>query len=116
MTEHSRENDLHGDSAAATGVKVVRAQGRRAGLEIEEQMRSEGLSPHSWSNGSGYRYDTHSHPYHKVLYCVSGSITFHSGEGSVELAPGDRLELDRGVDHGATVGDAGVECMEAARY
>ena len=83
--------------------------------EIEETFHAEGLSPHGWGNGPGDRYGTHSHSYHKVLYCVSGSIVFHTPDGDVELGPGDRLELPPGTPHSATVGPTGCECMEASR-
>ncbi len=68
-----------------------------------------------WSNVAGYRYDWHDHPYHKVLYCVKGSITFHTDEGDTGLSTGDRLDLPSGTRHAATVGPAGVTCLEAAR-
>ena len=77
----------------------------------------EGLTSHSWSNAAHDRYAAHSHPYHKVLYCVRGSITFRiedSGE-DVELAPGDRLDIEPQTEHSAIVGANGVECMEAPR-
>lgn len=75
----------------------------------------EGLQPHSWSNEAGYRYAEHEHPYHKVLFCVRGSIIFHTPDGDQELRPGDRLDLAPGTRHGATVGPEGVTCMEAPR-
>ena len=78
-------------------------------------LAAEGLEPHSWSNAAGYRYGSHAHPYHKVLFCVAGSITFHTAEGDVALHPGDRLDLPPGTEHAATVGPDGVTCMEAAR-
>jgi quercetin dioxygenase-like cupin family protein len=78
-------------------------------------FRAEDLSPRSWSNGPGDRYGWHSHTYDKVLRCVTGSITFHTVEGEFELRPGDRLDIEAGVDHAATVGPGGVECMEASR-
>ncbi len=74
-----------------------------------------GLAAHSWSNGPGHRYGDHQHPYHKVLYCVAGSITFHTPDGDIELYPGDRLDLPPATPHRATVGPDGVTCMEAAR-
>jgi len=83
--------------------------------EIEARFRDEGLSPHTWGNGPGYEYEWHTHGYHKVLYCVSGSIVFHTDEGDFDLEPGDRLEVDAGTGHSATVGQDGVQCMEAAR-
>ena len=82
----------------------------------EERVYSqEGLIPQAWSNRPGFSYEWHSHPYEKVLVCVEGSITFHTHEGDVTLAPGDRLDLPIGTEHAATVGPDGVTCLEAAR-
>ena len=83
---------------------------------IDARFRDEGLSPHGWGNSPGDRYGRHAHEYDKVLYCVSGGITFHTDAGDFTLAPGDRLEVDAGTSHSATVGPEGVECLEAARY
>ncbi|MDP8936748.1 MAG: cupin domain-containing protein [Actinomycetota bacterium] len=83
--------------------------------EIDQRFRAEGLSPSSWGNSPGDTYGTHSHGYHKVLYCVSGSIVFHMSDGDVALTPGDRLDVPPGTDHAATVGPEGVECMEAKK-
>lgn len=82
---------------------------------IREAFANEGLEPSTWSNGPGFRYASHTHPYHKVLYCVSGSITFHTPDGDTNLAAGDRLDLPPGTPHSATVGSDGVTCMEAPR-
>ena len=83
--------------------------------QIEARFEEEGLRPHSWGNAPEDRYDWHSHSYHKVLYCVSGSIVFHTRDGDLELGAGDRLEVEPGTEHAATVGPDGVRCMEAAR-
>ena len=85
------------------------------GAEIKALLRGEGLHPYSWSNAPGYRYAAHSHDYTKILYCLSGSIVFHVGGGSVDLEPGDRLQIEAGVMHSADVGPQGVVCLEAAR-
>lgn len=82
---------------------------------IAAAFAAEGLRPHTWSNGPGYRYGEHAHDYHKVLYCVSGSITFNTPNGEVVLTSGERLDLPSGTSHSATVGPEGVVCMEAAR-
>ena len=83
--------------------------------EIERALASEGLSAYSWSNGPGDVYGVHSHTYNKVIYCVSGSITFSLPDMDVEvlLERGDRLDLAAGVRHGAKVGKIGVTCLEA---
>lgn len=83
--------------------------------KIEARFEEEGLNPHGWGNGPGYEYGWHSHGYHKVLYCISGSIVFHTEEGDFELTPGDRLDVEPEISHAATVGPEGVQCLEAAR-
>ena len=81
---------------------------------IEARYAADGLRPYSWGNAPHERYDWHSHDYTKVLYCVTGSIVFHTDDGDFSLEPGDRLEVDPGTEHAATVGDDGVLCLEAA--
>jgi len=78
-------------------------------------MAEQGLDPYTWSNGPGDVYSAHDHPYHKVVYVVSGSITFGLPEEghSVDLQAGDRLDLKAGVVHDAVVGLTGVVCLEA---
>ena len=78
-------------------------------------FEAEGLQPHSWSNGPDYIYARHDHPYHKVLVCTAGSITFHLAGDDVTLEPGDRLDVPPHTSHAATVGPNGVTCWEAAR-
>ena len=86
-------------------------------VEIERVFLSEGLSPHSWSNGPDYQYPAHSHSHYKLLYCVHGSISFQvDGTGEkIDLAPGDRMEIPPSTLHSATVGHSGVTCIEAFR-
>lgn len=93
------------------------AYGQDAHTAAAATMRAEGLEPYSWSNGAGYVYPAHRHPYHKVLFCTNGSIRFDlPDEGqSVELRPGDRLDLVAGTAHAALVGPSGVTCLEAMR-
>lgn len=74
---------------------------------------AEGLSPQTWSNGAGFEYAEHQHEYDKVLFCVEGSITFHTPDDDIEMGPGDRLDLPAFTRHSATVGPGGVVCMEA---
>ena len=77
---------------------------------------AEGCSaPRAWGNGPGDTYGRHAHDYHKVLFCLEGSITFHLAQGDLELDGGDRLDLSRGIEHSATVGPDGCSCIEASR-
>ena len=81
-----------------------------------EAFRAEGCSdPRPWGNGPGDTYGRHAHGYHKVLFCLDGSITFHLDVGDVELEPGDRLDIEPGTEHGATVGPNGCARVEAPR-
>lgn len=83
--------------------------------DIERALRAEGGEPQWWSNGPGDEYSWHSHRFHKVLFCVSGSIVFHTRAGEIMMEAGDRLDLSPNTEHAATVGPSGVECAEVAR-
>ena len=79
-------------------------------------FRSEGCSAaRFWGNAPGDRYGPHDHPFHKVLFCLAGSIVFHTDEDDIELTAGDRLDLEPGTRHSATVGPDGCECVEASQ-
>ena len=99
------------------GAKHIPLSGAFHEADIAAAFRAEGLSPAIWSNGPGDRYASHSHAYHKVLFCLRGSIVCRltdSGE-EINLAPGDRLDLPPATAHSAIVGPEGVTCAEAAR-
>ena len=83
--------------------------------DLEDRLRADGLSPGAWTNRPFDRYAAHRHDYDKVLVCTDGSIRFGLPDvgRSVDLAPGDRLELPAGTRHDATVGERGVTCLEA---
>jgi len=83
--------------------------------DLSGRLRAEGLEPGPWSNGPGDRYAPHEHGYDKVLVCAAGSIRFGlPARGvTVDLAPGDRLELPAGTRHDAIVGAAGVAVLES---
>lgn len=77
---------------------------------------TEGCSPpQTWGNDAGDTYGRHDHAYHKVLFCLAGSIVFHTDDGDLELRAGDRLDLEPGTAHAATVGPGGCRCVEASR-
>jgi quercetin dioxygenase-like cupin family protein len=80
---------------------------------VEERLRQEADHCYQWSNGPGFEYEEHRHPYRKILYVERGSITFTPSEGApIRLRAGDRLDLPAGTPHGATVGRDGVVCWE----
>jgi mannose-6-phosphate isomerase-like protein (cupin superfamily) len=97
-------------------VRATVTPGNAGSAEALAAFRAEGCSaPRSWANEPGDRYGRHDHPFHKVLFCVAGSIVFHLDAGDVELTAGDRLDLEPGTAHAATVGPNGCECVEASR-
>jgi quercetin dioxygenase-like cupin family protein len=98
------------------GFEVHRHEGAFDEGAIMDAFARDGLPPRRWSNAPGDTYAEHSHAYHKVLYCLRGSIVIRmSGREEVELQQGDRLEITPGTPHAAVVGPLGVECVEAAR-
>ena len=95
---------------------ATRTRGAATRSDADAALTAEGCSaPRSWANGPDDRYAWHDHGYHKVLFCLTGSIVFHTRDGDVELTAGDRLDLDPGTEHAATVGPSGCGCVEASR-
>ena len=60
------------------------------------------------------QYEWHQHNYHKVLFCIQGSINFYIGDDIYTLKAGDRLDLPSSTLHKAIVLDTGVTCIEGA--
>ena len=75
----------------------------------EASLRASGLRPYPWSAAAAARFARHSHEATKHLFVLSGSIDFDG----VTLAAGEGIVIPVGTPHAATVGDAGVTCIEA---
>ena len=88
---------------------------RRAPAPWQPSKQRDVPRPRFWGNGPGDRYGRHDHTFHKVLFCLAGSIVFHTAEGDIELTAGDRLDIEPGTSHSATVGPQGCECVEASQ-
>ena len=83
---------------------ATRTRGATTRTGAVAAFEAEGCSPpRFWGNGPGDRYERHDHAFHKVLFCLSGSIVFHTEHGDLELTAGDRLDLAPGTAHAATV-------------
>ena len=80
-------------------------------------MVEEGLNPYAWSNGPNFRQAARSHGYHKVLYCVEGTleVVLPDMKQSILLRPGDRVDLPRGVRHESITGPRGAQCLESVK-
>lgn len=81
-------------------------------MSIEQSLRREADDVYGWSNGPGDRYARHTHPYTKILYCVTGSIDFSLDGRVIHLRAGDRMVVPAGTPHEATVGPDGCACVE----
>ena len=79
-------------------------------------MVAEGLDDvHAYDDTPAARYPVHVHDFDKVLHCVAGGLVLTTADGELALRPGDRLDLDRGTEHAAVVGPAGVRLVEGHR-
>jgi hypothetical protein len=98
-------------------VKVIRWRGGQhpTHQNITQRLAQEGLQPYTCDHGPNCRDGVRSHGYDKVLYCVEGlvEIVLPDINQKITLRPGDRLELPRGVRHGAIVGPRGARCVES---
>jgi AraC-like ligand binding domain len=105
---------LTADGSRAAG--ATRRAGTATRADALAAFESEGCgAPRSWANGPGDRYGRHQHAFHKVLFCLEGSIAFHTDHGDAEMTAGDRLDLEPETAHSATVGAQGCTCIEASR-
>ena len=85
---------------------------------IQHRLKAEGGHVYRWSSSPGEIYDAYAYPFHRIIYVVDGSATFHlenTGQ-QVTLYFGDRLDLPAGTIHSITVGPEGVACLEAHRH
>ncbi|MDQ1715986.1 MAG: hypothetical protein QOC60_1931 [Frankiaceae bacterium] len=97
-------------------MSAVVTSGAVAGLsdgDVLARMADEGLEPSFWTGSPGQVFAWHEHPSNKILYAVSGALTFTLRDGSsYPLIAGDRIDLAAHTDHAATVGPEGVRCIE----
>jgi quercetin dioxygenase-like cupin family protein len=98
-------------------LQVTRWQGAQPATDsaVHTLIRRENLRGYTWSNGPHDEYPAHTHSFAKVLYVISGSITWILPEREQEITTraGDRLDLPSGTVHAARVGPEGVVCFEA---
>ena len=99
-----------------TDLGATKTPGTADRAQALEAFQEDGCdAPRSWGNAPGDRYGRHDHGTDKVLFCLEGSIVFHTDDGDVGLTAGDRLDLAAGTAHAATVGPDGCACIEAYR-
>lgn len=97
-------------------INIIRWEGENPTEKaLAQRMHEEGLGYYAWSNNPNDLYAAHLHPYDKIIYVVSGSITFILPDKNERhtLHAGDRLELPANTVHSAVVSSQGVKCLEA---
>lgn len=100
------ENSAH--VTAWAGTRMPTADAIRALLD------ADGFRYEHWSSGPLDVFFAHSHSYNKIIYVVTGAITFRLPKEGIEftMKVGDRLDLPAGTIHEAVVSTLGVECFE----
>jgi hypothetical protein len=106
-------------TSATPAIKIIRWRGGQHPTyqAISQKMTQEGLRPYAWSKGPNFRQAARSHGYHKVLYCVEGTleVVLPDMKQSILLRPGDRVDLPRGVRHESITGPRGAQCLESVK-
>lgn len=85
--------------------------------EIVAYFSAHDLDCHRWEKEPRSPFAVHDHPYDKILFCIEGSISFtveKTGK-EINLLPGDRLILPKGIRHSAVVGPDGVSCIQSGK-
>lgn len=91
------------------------------GRPDEEALRrcltDAGYQVVKWTSEPATGYPSHIHIYPELLWLIAGSLTvILSAEGRmIELAPGDRVELPRGLAHGTLAGADGAAYLVATK-
>jgi quercetin dioxygenase-like cupin family protein len=83
--------------------------------ELRARLENEGLIPSSWSCESGERFPVQKTTTARTVYCVEGGIWFiltDEKDRTIELEPGDRIDIPAGIRHGVMAGMDGVTCLE----
>ena len=91
----------------ATSLVIVRDVTGPDRDALIRQLRNEGLDVTEWQDEPGASYPEHAHATREVRVVVDGSMTITTGDRTVELGPGDRIDLAPNEPHSAVVGPAG---------
>ncbi len=95
--------------------RITKRQDGRTDVEsLRSALAGCGFEPIAWTNPEGYSWEWHAHKEAKTVFCVAGSVTFHTRFGDVHVEAGDRLDIPAGAEHGATAGQHGVTCIEVS--
>lgn len=74
-------------------------------------LESECARVIEWRDGPGTTYEEHVHATREVRVVLEGTLTFSVDGVRYVLGPGDRIDLEPGEAHAATVGPNGARYL-----
>lgn len=85
--------------------------------DIRARLIADGYQAVKWQNEAATGYPPHAHIYPETLWLLEGSLTVVLPAESrlLDLTPGDRVELPKGVLHGTMAGPEGAVYLLATR-
>ena len=71
---------------------------------LRRELEREGMKNTAWwSEVPGVRIEEHEHPFPEARWVLSGYLRVYVGDESIDLGPGERLDLPPGTKHGFEV-------------
>lgn len=70
---------------------------------LRRALEGEGMVTAWWSDGPGARMPMHAHAFPETRWVVEGYLRVTAGSDTVELGPGDRLDLPPNLPHATEV-------------
>jgi quercetin dioxygenase-like cupin family protein len=77
-------------------------------------LEAEGLTVTEWTDDAGTSYAAHAHGRREVRVVLEGSMTIAIDGVARRLGPGERLDIEAGRLHEATIGPEGVRYLAGA--
>jgi quercetin dioxygenase-like cupin family protein len=70
---------------------------------LRRTLEAEGMTTAWWSDMPGTSVPAHSHPFPETRWVLSGFLSVAVGAETLQLGPGDRLDLPAGTSHATEV-------------
>ena len=70
---------------------------------LRRALEREGMTTAWWSDVPGTRIATHAHDFPEARWVLSGYLRVRVGTDTLELGPGDRIDLPAGTPHALEV-------------
>jgi quercetin dioxygenase-like cupin family protein len=80
-----------------------------------DALLAEGHDVTEWNDEPSAVYPEHVHLHDEVRVVLTGEMTIRTADRSFVLKPGDRIDIEAGEEHAASVGDAGVTYIAGSK-